>query len=129
MCVKYTTIIFNQSSFYLGKNSRNSVLFKQQMFSLIQHLFKQLLFFINLEIPLLFNPSSELTKYPPLAISPQLFHFKPKTLLFLIHPLLPTSLPVSTPNTIHHSRLTVCLSDSLNLTSCLSILFWTSACE
>src|SRR6218665_1756916 len=27
----------------------------------------------------------------------------------LICPLLPTSLPVSTPNTIHHSRLTVCL--------------------
>src|SRR6218665_2321283 len=41
----------------------------------------------------------------------------------LIHPLLPTSLPVSTPNTIHHSCLTVCLPDSLNLTCCLSILF------
>ena len=26
-----------------------------------------------------------------------------------------TSLPVSTPNTIHHSRLTVCLPDSLDL--------------
>src|SRR6218665_475384 len=48
---------------------------------------------------------------------------------FLNHPLHPTSLPVSTPNTIHHSRLTVCLPDSLNLTRCLSILFWTSACE
>src|SRR6218665_1984978 len=46
-----------------------------------------------------------------------------------IHPLLPTSLPVSTPNTIHHSHLTVCLPDSLNLTRCLSILLWTSACE
>ena len=30
----------------------------------------------------------------------------------LIHPLLPTSIPVSTPNTIHHSRLTVCPPDS-----------------
>src|SRR6218665_2904040 len=44
-------------------------------------------------------------------------------------PLLPVSLPVSTPNTIHHSRLTVYLPDSLDLTCCLSILFWTSACE
>src|SRR6218665_3846204 len=33
----------------------------------------------------------------------------------LIHRLLPTSLPVSTPNTIHHSRLTVCLSLSVCL--------------
>jgi len=30
----------------------------------------------------------------------------------LIHPLLPFSLPVLTPNTIHHSRLTICLSES-----------------
>src|SRR6218665_2964103 len=44
--------------------------------------------------------------------------------------LLPTtSLPVSTPNTIHHSHLTVCLPDSLDLDRCLSILFWISACE
>ena len=42
----------------------------------------------------------------------------------LIHPILPTSIPVSTPNTIHHSCLTVCLPDSLDLTRCLSILFW-----
>src|SRR6218665_1306757 len=40
-----------------------------------------------------------------------------------------TYLPVSTPNTIHHSRLTVCLPDSLDLDRCLSILFWLSACE
>jgi len=31
----------------------------------------------------------------------------------LIHPLLPTSLPVSTTSTIYHSGLTVCLPDSL----------------
>ena len=47
------------------------------------------------------NPSYELTKTSHLAISPQLFHSKLKTLLFknpiLVHPLLPTSLPVSTP--------------------------------
>src|SRR6218665_3566871 len=67
-------------------------------------------------------------------ISPQLFsaHSKLKTLRFknliLIHPLLPSSLPVSTPNTIHHGRLTVCLCDSLDLTPCLSILIWISAC-
>jgi len=51
------------------------------------------------------------------------------TNLILIHPLLPTSLPVSTPNTFHHSRLTAYLPDSLDLTCCLWILFWTSACE
>ena len=38
-------------------------------------------------------------------------------------------LPVSTPNTIHHSRLTVYLPDSLDLTRCLCILFWTTAYE
>ena len=37
----------------------------------------------------------------------------------LIPPLLPTSLPVSTSNAIHHNRLTVCLPDSLDLTRCL----------
>ena len=47
----------------------------------------------------------------------------------LIRPLFPISLPVSTPYTIYHSRLTVCLPDSLDLTRCLSILFWISACE
>jgi len=41
----------------------------------------------------------------------------------LIHRLPHTSLPVLTPNTIHHSRLTVCLPDSLDLTLFLSILF------
>src|SRR6218665_902525 len=62
------------------------------------------------------------------------FHSRLKTLLFSksypdsssspYHPY-----PVSTQNTIHHSRLTVCLPDSLDLTRCLLILFWTSACE
>src|SRR6218665_1190903 len=47
----------------------------------------------------------------------------------LIHRHPHTYLPVSTPNTIHHSRLTVCLPDSLDLDRCLSILFWLSACE
>ena len=57
-----------------------------------------------------------------------LFHSELKTLLFsksdpdsLSSPYLP---PVSTPSTIHHSRLTVCLPDSLDLDRCLSILFW-----
>src|SRR6218665_2745395 len=47
----------------------------------------------------------------------------------LMHRHPHTSLPVSTPSTIHHSRLTVCLTDSLDLDCCLSILFWLSACE
>ena len=49
----------------------------------------------------------------------------------LIHCLLHTSLPILTPSTIHHTRLTVCLSDSLDLDRCLSILglFWLSVCE
>src|SRR6218665_1115988 len=78
------------------------------------------------------DPSYELTRTSPLAISPQLFHSKLKTLLsnpILIHRHPHASLPVSTPNTIHHSRLTVCLPDSLGLDRCLSILFWLSACE
>ena len=50
-------------------------------------------------------------------------------LFCIIHHLLPTSLPISIPNTIHHSRLCVCLPDSLDLTRYLSILFWTRACE
>src|SRR6218665_3179881 len=74
------------------------------------------------------DPCYELTKTSPLAISPQLFHSKLKT-LFFNKSFLPTSFPVSTLNTIHHSRPTVCLPDSLYLTRCLSILFWTSACE
>src|SRR6218665_3027309 len=41
-----------------------------------------------------------------------------------IHRLPHPSLPVSTPSTIHHSRLTVCLPDSLDLDCCLSILFF-----
>jgi len=47
----------------------------------------------------------------------------------LIHPLPQTSLPVSTPNTIHRSRLNVCLPDSLDFGGCLSILFWLGAYE
>src|SRR6218665_1666153 len=47
----------------------------------------------------------------------------------LIHPLLPTSLPsqLQTPSTI--AICSVCLPHSLDLTHCLSILFWLSACE
>ena len=67
------------------------------------------------------DPFHELTKTSPLAISPQVFHSKLKTLLF--HkaypdpiPSLPlTSLAISTPSIIHLSRLTVCLPDSLDL--------------
>jgi len=62
------------------------------------------------------------------SFTPNLKHCS-STNAILIHPLLPTSLPVSTPNNIHHSRLTVYLPDSLDLTWCLSILFWTIACE
>jgi len=79
------------------------------------------------------DPSYELTRTSPLAISPQLFHSKLKTLLFSkSYPDSSSShasLPVSTPNTIHHSSLTVCLHDSPDLDRCLSILFWLSACE
>jgi len=42
------------------------------------------------------------------------------------YPLLPTSLPVSTPNTIHYSRLTVRLSGSDPLPIDFVLL---SACE
>jgi len=69
------------------------------------------------------------TKISPLAVSPQFFHSKLKTLNFdkinaiLNHPLPPTSLPVSTPNSIHLSRLTLSI-----LTLCLLILFWIEAC-
>src|SRR6218665_35374 len=62
------------------------------------------------------------------SFTPNLKHCS-STNPILISPLPPTSLPVSTPNTIHHSRLTACLPDSLDLTRCLSILFWISACE
>src|SRR6218665_925406 len=48
--------------------------------------------------------------------APQFFHSKQKhcssTNPILIHHLLPSSLPVSTPSTVYHSRLTVCLPDS-----------------
>ena len=60
----------------------------------------------------------ELTKISPLAI-PQFFtpnwkHCSSKNPV-LIHPLLPPSLPVSIPNTIHLGRLYVCLPNSLDL--------------
>src|ERR1043165_3642395 len=67
------------------------------------------------------DPSHELTKTSPLAISPQVFHSKLKTLLFHkaypdpIHSLPLTSLAISTPRIIHLSLLTVCLPHSLNL--------------
>jgi len=64
------------------------------------------------------DPFYELTKTSPLVISLQLFHSKLKALLFSKSypdsspsPYLP---PVSTPNTIHHSRLIVCLPNSLD---------------
>src|SRR6218665_1836064 len=38
------------------------------------------------------------------------------------HPLLPASLPVSTPNTLHHSHLTVCLAVCLPFPLTLTIL-------
>src|SRR6218665_1991969 len=47
----------------------------------------------------------------------------------LIYSLPHISLPVSHPNTIHHSRLNVCLIYYLDLNPCLSIVFWLSACE
>src|SRR6218665_4201085 len=69
------------------------------------------------------DPSHELIKTSPLAISPQLCHVlqtdngentfaSTNPILLKIHPLLPASLPVSPPHTIHHVRLTVCLSVS-----------------
>src|SRR6218665_3735855 len=68
--------------------------------------------------------------------SPHSFHSKLRACSLanpiLIYRLPRTSLPVSTPNIIRHSRLTVCLPDSLGLTAAyrpLSILFWLSACE
>ena len=65
------------------------------------------------------DPSYELTKTSHLAVFPQVFHSKLKTLLFgdplLIAPLPLTFLVVSILNTIHLSRLTVCLPDSLDL--------------
>src|SRR6218665_1611724 len=72
----------------------------------------------------------ELAKTALPAISQQLFHSKLKTLLFNKSDPDSSSSPCLPPrlNTIHHG-LHVCLPDSLNLTHCLSILFWTSACE
>ena len=68
-----------------------------------------------------------MVQHPPLAISPQLFHSKLKTLLFSkSYPDSSSSSysfpPISTPNTIHHSHLTLWI-----LAPCLSIFFWLSA--
>ena len=79
------------------------------------------------------DQSYELTQTSPLTISPSSFTPKWKRCSLsnpmLFHPLPRTSLPISTPNTIHLSRLTVCLPDSLDLDRCLSILFSLSTCE
>src|SRR6218665_2713223 len=65
----------------------------------------------NKLLPVLRQLSDPSTKTSPLAISPQLFHSKLKhcssTNPSLIHPLLPTSIPPSTLNTMHHSGLSV----------------------
>src|SRR6218665_1400093 len=42
----------------------------------------------------------------------------------LIYSLPHIFLPVSHPNTIHHSHLNVCLIDYLDLNPCPSIVFW-----
>src|SRR6218665_38142 len=47
----------------------------------------------------------------------------------LIYSLPHIAIPVSHPNTIHHSRLNVCRIDCLDLNPWLSIVFWLSACE
>ena len=67
------------------------------------------------------DPSYELTKTSPLAISPQVFYSTLKTLLFHkaypdpIHSLPLTSLAISTTRITHLSLLTVCLPHSLDL--------------
>src|SRR6218665_1139874 len=78
--------------------------------------------------------SYELTRTSPLAISPQFFHSKLKTLLFSKSYPDSSSSSYLPPrlNSKHHppcSRLTVCLPHSLDLDRCLLILFWLSACE
>src|SRR6218665_427697 len=60
------------------------------------------------------DPSTNSPKPHPLlslhsSFIPNLKHCS-STNPFLICPLLPTPLPVSTLNTIHHSRLTACLT-------------------
>jgi len=47
----------------------------------------------------------------------------------LIHPLFPTFLAVSTPNTIHYSRLTVCLLTLWILNPAYLFFIWLSVCE
>ena len=46
-----------------------------------------------------------------------------------IRPLRHTSLPASTTNTSHHSRVTVCLTDSVDLETLSNDFLWLSACE
>src|SRR6218665_73929 len=67
------------------------------------------------------SASNELTLVSPLAISPQLFHSKHSSSAnpILIHALPHTFFPVSTPNSILSSCLTLRI-----LTCCLSILVW-----
>src|SRR6218665_1711875 len=64
----------------------------------------------SLHLVINFNP----LKFEPYYFIPNCKHCS-STNPILTYPLVPISLPVSTPNTIHHSRLTVCLLDSLNL--------------
>ena|SRR6218665_1834373 len=76
------------------------------------------------------NLSYELTQTSPLVVFQQLFHSKLKTLLYNnsyhnnnnIHPL---PIPPSTPNTVHHSLLTICMPDSVDL-DFLRVDFWLS---
>src|SRR6218665_3142383 len=76
------------------------------------------------------DPCYELTKSPALAYLSSLHSsFNPSvkhcssTNPMLIHPPLPPSRPVSTPNTIHHSHLTVCLPARLSESNPLPIDF------
>src|SRR6218665_854272 len=74
-------------------------------------------------------PLSHITSHH--TISPHLFHSKLKTLLFNKSYPDSSSPPYLPPclNSKHHSCLTVCIPDSLDITRCLSILFWISACD
>jgi len=64
------------------------------------------------------DPSYELTKTSPLAISSQLFHSKLKTLLFNKSNLYSSSSSASVASSkliyIYHSRMTIFLPDSLD---------------
>src|SRR6218665_3306902 len=98
------------------------------------------MYYVALETPMM---SSIIADCPDLAPPPQYFgqvyayaqglptHGMMAACLrdILIYSLQHISLPVSHPNTIHHSRLNVCLIDYLDLNPCLSIVFWLRACE